>query len=60
MRILGVALIALGALLTFLSNPLAVKLLHVENPRSSTAVLVIKLIGLAIVIAGMLFVMEIL
>ena len=56
-QILGLAVMIIGALVTFLAGK---KLWHIEDPRNSLACLLLKFAGLGIAIFGMLFIMDVL
>lgn len=58
-QIIGIVIMVLGALLTFLSNVIAKKVWKIENPKESLKALVLKFIGLGIAVLGMLFIMDV-
>lgn len=51
---IGLAILLVGAVVTFTSNLVTKKLFHKEKPKEAFQSLVIKFIGLGIAIAGML------
>ena len=59
-QILGLAVMIVGALVTFLAGKIGKKLWHIEDPKNSLACLLLKFAGLGIAILGMLFIMDIL